>query len=77
VVRESLLIKTGKQKELRIGNIDIRRDFGYAPEYVKAMWLMLQQDKAEDFIICSGESVSLREIILYDLKNWKLMKVNW
>jgi GDPmannose 4,6-dehydratase len=65
VVRESILIKSGQQKELRVGNIDIKRDFGYAPDYVKAMWLMLQQEKAEDFIICSGESVSLREIILH------------
>ncbi|MDO1449742.1 GDP-mannose 4,6-dehydratase [Rhodocytophaga aerolata] len=65
VIRESLLIKSGIQDELRVGNIDIKRDFGYAPEYVKAMWLMLQHSSAEDFIICSGESVSLREIILY------------
>jgi GDPmannose 4,6-dehydratase len=65
VVRESLQIKAGLQEELRVGNIDIKRDFGYAPEYVKAMWLMLQQTAAEDFIICSGESLSLREIILY------------
>jgi GDPmannose 4,6-dehydratase len=46
------------QKELRVGNIDIKRDFVYAPDYVKAMWLMLQQVKTEDFLICSGESVS-------------------
>lgn len=65
VIRESLRIKRGLQNELRVGNIDIKRDFGFAPEYVKAMWLMLQQEKAEDFIICSGESVSLKEIILY------------
>lgn len=65
VIRESMRIKNGLQKELRVGNIDIRRDFGYAPEYVRAMWLMLQQPQAEDFLICSGESVSLREIILH------------
>lgn len=65
VIRESLEIKNGKKDELRVGNIDLRRDFGYAPDYVKAMWLMLQQDAPKDCIVCSGESISLREIIEY------------
>ena len=50
---------------LKVGNIDIKRDFGYSPSYVEAMWLMLQADKADDFIICSGKSVTLRSIIEY------------
>lgn len=65
VIRTSLNIKNGSQKELRVGNIDIKRDFGFAPDYVKAMWLSLQQDKADDYIICSGTSIYLREIINY------------
>jgi GDPmannose 4,6-dehydratase len=65
IIKNSLAIQRGELHELRIGNIDIRRDFGYAPEYVRVMWLMLQQDKAEDYIICSGKSVSLRDIVKY------------
>ena len=65
IIRTALEIKDGAEKELRVGDIEIRRDFGYAPDYVKAMWLMLQQKQSKDFIICSGESISLREIIEY------------
>jgi GDPmannose 4,6-dehydratase len=65
VIRESLEVKNGMKDELRVGNIDLRRDFGYAPDYVKAMWLMLQQDVSKDYLVCSGESISLREIIEY------------
>lgn len=50
---------------LKVGNIDIKRDFGYSPNYVEAMWLMLQAEKADDFIICSGKSITLRSIIEY------------
>jgi len=65
VIRESIRIQKGLQKKLHVGNIDIKRDFGYSPEYVKTMWLILQQDHPDDFIVCSGKSVSLREIIYY------------
>ena len=65
VIRESLEISLGKRDVLKVGNIDIKRDFGYAPKYVEAMYLMLQQEKPSDFLICSGQSVSLREIIYY------------
>jgi len=65
IIKESIEIKKGKKKELRVGNIDLKRDFGYAPDYVKAMWLMLQQKKPKDYLVCSGKSVSLREIIYY------------
>ena len=47
-------IALGKEKELRLGNLDALRDWGHAKDYVKAMWLMLQQDKPEDYVICSG-----------------------
>ncbi len=65
VVKTSLDIKHKVANELRVGNIDVKRDFGYAPDYVSAMWLSLQRDKADDYLICSGKSVYLREIINY------------
>jgi len=65
VIRTAIEIKNGTQHELRVGDIDLRRDFGYAPDYVEAMWMMLQQDEPKDFIICSGKSISLREIVEY------------
>jgi GDPmannose 4,6-dehydratase len=54
-------IKLGLQDELRLGNLDSKRDWGYAPEYVEAMWLMLQQDKPDDYVIATGETHSVRE----------------
>lgn len=54
-------IKLGIQNELHLGNIDTRRDWGYAPEYVRAMWLMLQHHKPEDFVVATGETHSVAE----------------
>jgi GDPmannose 4,6-dehydratase len=54
-------IKLGLAKEVRLGNLDARRDWGHAREYVRAMWLMLQQDEPEDYVIASGEQHSVRE----------------
>src|SRR4030067_855439 len=53
----------GIREKLHLGNISIRRDWGWAPEYVEAMWRMLQQDKPEDFVIATGESHSLEEFV--------------
>ena len=55
-------IKLGLEKELRLGNLDAQRDWGYAPDYVRAMWLMLQQDTPDDYVIASGETHSIREL---------------
>jgi len=55
-------IKLGMAKELRLGNLDAKRDWGYAGDYVKAMWLMLQQDKPDDYVIATGETHSVREL---------------
>lgn len=52
-------IKLGKQKSLKLGNLKAKRDWGYAPDYVQAMWLMLQQDKPEDFVIGTGKTWSV------------------
>jgi GDPmannose 4,6-dehydratase len=54
-------IKAGKQDKLRLGNLDAKRDWGYAKDYVKAMWLMLQQDKAEEYVVATGETHSVKE----------------
>jgi len=54
-------IKLGLQKKLHLGNLDAKRDWGYAPDYVEAMWLMLQNKKPEDYVIASGETHSVRE----------------
>lgn len=65
VIQESIRISKGQQDILWVGNIDIKRDFGYAPRYVEAMYLMLEQENPTDYLICSGHSISLREIIEY------------
>lgn len=65
VLKTALDIKEGIQSVLKVGNIEIKRDFGYAPKYVEAMWLMMQQEKPDNYIICSGKSISLRKIIYY------------
>ncbi|MEX1029325.1 MAG: GDP-mannose 4,6-dehydratase [Paenibacillaceae bacterium] len=56
-------IKLGLQKELCLGNLDAKRDWGYAGDYVKAMWLMLQQDVAEDYVISTGETHTVQELV--------------
>lgn len=56
-------IKLGLEKEIRLGNLEARRDWGHSRDYVRAMWLMLQQNEPEDFVIASGESHSVREFI--------------
>jgi GDPmannose 4,6-dehydratase len=56
-------IKLGIQKELRLGNIDARRDWGFAGDYVDAMWRMLQQDSPDDFVIGTGETYSVRQFL--------------
>ena len=55
-------IKLGKQKELRLGNIDAKRDWGFAGDYVEAMWLMLQQDHADDYVIATGVTNTVRDM---------------
>jgi GDPmannose 4,6-dehydratase len=56
-------IKAGQQKKLSMGNIEARRDWGYAKEYVEAMWLMLQQPQGDDYVIATGETHSVREFL--------------
>jgi GDPmannose 4,6-dehydratase len=55
-------IRAGRAKELRLGNLDAKRDWGFAGDYVQAMWLMLQQPKPDDYVVASGETHSVREL---------------
>lgn len=62
VTHAAAAIKLGLQKELLMGNLDAQRDWGFAGDYVEAMWLMLQHDKPDDFVIATGETNSVREL---------------
>jgi GDPmannose 4,6-dehydratase len=63
VTRAIARIRRGLQEALYLGNLDAKRDWGYAPEYVEAMWLMLQQDRPDDYVIATGEAHSVREFV--------------
>jgi GDPmannose 4,6-dehydratase len=63
ITRAVARIKAGMQDKLYLGTLDARRDWGYAPEYVEAMWLMLQKDEPDDFVIATGESHTVREFV--------------
>jgi len=63
IIQGVKMIKRGLASELRLGNLDIWRDWGWAPEYVEAMYLMLQSDKADDYLIASGHTTSLLEFV--------------
>ena len=63
IVLSAFDIYEKKQKFLKVGNVDISRDWGWAPDYVKAMHLILQQNKPDDYIIASGKTISLRDFI--------------
>lgn len=56
-------IKLGREKKLRMGNLDARRDWGFAGDYVRAMWLMLQQEKPDDYVVATGTSYSVRDLL--------------
>ncbi len=69
-------IKAGLQDKIYLGNLDAKRDWGYVPEYVEAMWLMLQQKKPDDFVIATGETHTVREFVeeafkIAGIKNWQ------
>jgi len=63
VVAAACRIAAGSRERLRLGNLDVRRDWGWAPEYVDAMWRMLQQDVADDYVIATGESHGLEDFV--------------
>jgi GDPmannose 4,6-dehydratase len=63
ITRAVAAIKLGKQQHLYLGNLDAKRDWGYAPEYVEAMWLMLQQDNPDDYVVATNETHSIKEFL--------------
>jgi GDPmannose 4,6-dehydratase len=63
ITRAVARIVAGKQKKLYLGNLDSKRDWGYAKDYVKAMWLMLQHDKPDDYVVATGETYSIRQFL--------------
>ena len=77
VIREGILISKGLQDLLRVGNVEVRRDFGSAPNYVKAMYEMLQQSIPDDYIICSGKSIMLSDIISYVFQYLQIEPNRW
>jgi len=74
IISTAVRISKGSREKLTLGNIQIRRDWGYAPEYIKAMWLMLQQDDPDDYVIATGEAHSLQEFV--DLV-FRYLQLNW
>jgi len=63
ITRAVAHIQSGVQQKLYLGNLDARRDWGYAPDYVRAMWLMLQQDEPDDYVVGTGEAHTVREFV--------------
>lgn len=76
ITRALARIKLGLQKQLFIGNLNSRRDWGHARDYVEAMWLMLQQDEPSDYVIATGEQHSVREFIECAARELE-MQINW
>lgn len=74
ITRAVARIVAGKQKKLFLGNLDAKRDWGYAKDYVRAMWMMLQQDQADDYVIATNETHSIREFL--DLA-FNYVNLNW
>lgn len=63
ITRAAAAIKLGRQERLYLGNMDAKRDWGHAREYVRGMWLMLQQDKSDDYVLATGKTVTVREFV--------------
>lgn len=63
ISRAAAAIRLGKQEKLYLGNLDARRDWGHAREYVRGMWLMLQQDEADDYVLATGETTEVRQFV--------------
>ncbi len=74
ITRAIARIVAGTQKKLYLGNLDSKRDWGYAKDYVRAMWLMLQQDAPDDYVVATGETYSVREFLE---QAFKYVNLNW
>jgi GDPmannose 4,6-dehydratase len=69
ITRAATRILVGQQKKLYLGNLSAKRDWGYAPDYVKMMWIMMQQDQPDDYVVATGETHSVREFCEESFKN--------
>ena len=76
ITRAAARIKLGLQKKLYLGNIDAKRDWGHAKDYVKGMWLMLQQDKADDYVLATGKTVTVKYFIECTFKELDI-EIEW
>ncbi len=76
ITKAAAKIKLGLQDSLSIGNLDAKRDWGYAPEYVEGMWMMLQKDKPDDYVLATGEMHSVREFIEASFKELEI-EIDW
>ena len=74
IISAACRISRGSDERLMLGNLDVYRDWGWAPEYVEAMWLMLQQDNPHDFVIATGEANSLQD---YCVQTFERLGLNW
>jgi GDPmannose 4,6-dehydratase len=74
IVRSAVAIAQGREKHLTLGNLDVSRDWGWAPEYVEAMWRMLQQDSPADYVIATGRMAPLREFVA---RAFERVGLNW
>jgi GDPmannose 4,6-dehydratase len=74
IINTAAKIKLGLARELHLGNLDAKRDWGYAKDYVTAMWMMLQQDEPDDYVVATGKTLSVRELV--DMA-FRLLGLNW
>ncbi len=74
ITRAATRIKLGLQEKLFLGNLDAKRDWGYAKDYVEGMWMMLQHDKPEDFVLATGETQTIRQFLDY---TFEYLEIDW
>jgi GDPmannose 4,6-dehydratase len=72
ITRAAARIALGKEKELKLGNLDARRDWGFAGDYVRAMWRMMQEEKADDYVIATGKTHSVRDVCRISFETFDL-----
>lgn len=80
IIQEALDLAEGKRTRIVVGNLDVRRDFGYSPRYVEAMYAMMHSSQPDDYLVCSGRSISLREILGHVLERtglgWDVVEID-
>jgi GDPmannose 4,6-dehydratase len=74
IARAVAQIKHGRQKELRLGNMEAQRDWGYAPDYVRGMWLMLQQESPDDYVLATGQTQTVKRLVQLA---FEVVGLNW